>query len=232
MAQRAPTVTQLVVAAFEAARASQPVVESRWIELSFRLGSHLPDSLIPVSVQQHGRLDVLIRAMEAESAHRIDAGLKDEMMGFSHQSMFSCDWIGGCYEFLRAVRQRNAERVKNGGTGSAMVSSTAFEELFSDMEVLRIALEKHELPKDNQLPAPLNMLRNPSTAVGRNSYSYDRNNPDRAHIMPSGVSSRGSLMWLATNPVKGTAKWIERRDLSDRVLGLLDASPTRDVAAQ
>jgi hypothetical protein len=41
--------------------------------LSFRLASHLPNSLIPVSVQQQGRLDVLIRAMEAESA-LIEAG--------------------------------------------------------------------------------------------------------------------------------------------------------------
>jgi hypothetical protein len=49
---------------------------------------------------------------------------------------------------------------------------------------------------------------------------YDPKDPSRFHIMPKGVSSRGSAVWLAL--VRNSRQhWVERRDLADRLLSLL-----------
>jgi hypothetical protein len=51
---------------------------------------------------------------------------------------------------------------------------------------------------------------------------YDRNDPGRFHIMPTGVSPRGSVVWCALNVREMREYWIERRDLADRLLSLLE----------
>jgi hypothetical protein len=42
----------------------------------------------------------------------------------------------------------------------------------------------------------------------------------RAHIMPTGLSERGSMMWQALDGATLEATWFERRNLSDRFLNL------------
>jgi len=39
--------------------------------------------------------------------------------------------------------------------------------------------------------------------------------------MSTGVSSRGSAMWLALDVRNSRQHWVERRDLADRLLSLL-----------
>src|SRR5260370_37305998 len=50
---------------------------------------------------------------------------------------------------------------------------------------------------------------------------YDPKDPSRFHIMPKGVSARGSAVWLALDVRNSRQHWIERRDLADRLLSLL-----------
>src|SRR3974390_2426611 len=65
-----------------------------------------------------------------------------------------------------------------------------FSEVLADLELIRMPLEKHELPKDRKLEAPLEMIRNPphndSTAI----YVYDPKDNRRVHIMGFGVSTK------------------------------------------
>jgi hypothetical protein len=212
----ARTVTELIADAFNKARSEHENIVGRWISLSFRLGQFVPDSLMFSNIQRLGDLDVLLRSMEAETSQRLGEG-----QFVTHQSMFSSEWIGGCYEALRSVRQRNTQRAESRQDGHAVLSSSEFEDLFRDLEVLRIGLEKHELPVDRKIKVPLAMARTPPIDPQRDHYTYDPKDPNRAHIMPDGLSSRGSMMWLAADPVRSTAKWLERRELSDRILGLL-----------
>jgi hypothetical protein len=39
--------------------------------------------------------------------------------------------------------------------------------------------------------------------------------------MPTGVSPRGSAMWLALDVRNSRQHWVQRRDLADRLLSLL-----------
>jgi hypothetical protein len=50
---------------------------------------------------------------------------------------------------------------------------------------------------------------------------YDPKDPGRFHIMPKGVSARGSAVWLALDVRNSRQHWVERRELADRLLSLL-----------
>lgn len=220
-----PTVTQLVVAAFTHARAHQQGLAERWVKVSYRIGGHLPNSLMTDSVQREDEIDAVLRSMEADCVERIKKQSDDgDIFSFHYQMMFSVSWISNCYEFLRAVKQRKLEREKKGEVVASEVFDTEFKNLFRDFEILRVTLDKHELPKDNQLRQPLQMERTPKVEGSADSYTYDRSDTKRGHIMPSGISQRGSIMWFATDPASNESGWIERQELSDRLIALFEGS--------
>jgi len=61
------------------------------------------------------------------------------------------------------------------------------------------------------------MKRMPSSGEDRDLYAYSRTEPLKVHIMPAGLSSRGSVMWQIIDPQTTQERWIERRELSDRI---------------
>ncbi|MFA5950203.1 MAG: hypothetical protein WC807_07960 [Hyphomicrobium sp.] len=80
-------------------------------------------------------------------------------------------------------------------------------------------IAKFEIAKDKGLKNALPMRR----VGGQESEPiefYDPKDPSRFHIMPNGVSERGSAMWLALDVVNSRQHWVERRDLADRLLSL------------
>lgn len=123
---------------------------------------------------------------------------------------FSEIWVGQVHEILRSVLDRNL-----------IDHSDPVKELAHDFRLLRISIEKHEIAQDRSLIAPLPMSRTPA-AEGEVDYHHDKTDRLRAHTMPSGISGRGSMQWLAVD-ISGVLKqrWIERPDLSDRFLQLL-----------
>jgi hypothetical protein len=61
-----PSIGQLLVAAFGLSRSQEPKLNERWIRMSFRMGSQLPQSLLSVSIQRLGEVDLVCRALEKE----------------------------------------------------------------------------------------------------------------------------------------------------------------------
>ncbi|WP_175656543.1 hypothetical protein [Burkholderia ambifaria] len=121
-------------------------------------------------------------------------------------------WIGQVYEIVRLTLERKL-----------IADSDFCQALAHDFRLLRISMEKHEIAQDRRLVAAVPMSHTPA-AEGNVDYNYDKNDALRAHIMPSGISQRGSVQWLAIDISAGLSeRWIERRDLSDRVLQLLCA---------
>lgn len=221
-----PTVTQLVVAAFTHARAHQQGLAERWVKVSYRIGGYLPNSLMTASVQREGEIDAVLRCMEVDCANRMKAQSDDgDLFSFHYQAMFSVSWISNCYEFLRAVKQRKIEREKKGEVVASEAFNTEFNNVFRGFEILRVTLDKHELPRDRQLAQPLQMERTPKIDGSRDTYTYDKSDTKRGHIMPSGVSQRGSIMWFATDPSSNESGWIERQELSDRLIALFEGQP-------
>lgn len=203
------TVGQLIATAFHQARQSYPDLNRKWVEASHFIGSAVPQSLLSVSIQREGELDLVLRCIEDETTQRHKAGQEDGLFIGNYLHVLSSSWIGGIYAVFFALKSRGAT---HGGD--------AFVQIFHDLELLRIPLEKHEIAKDRDLKQPLYLQKYPENGNDTDKYVYSKDDPKRAHIMPSGVTERGSISWLTIDHKANVAKWIERRWLSDRILEL------------
>ena len=210
-------VRQLLATTFAVALSQHPELHQKWIDISFRIGSLLPNSLLMMSIQDIGKIDMLLRSVEKE----FTPGQKDKseitMLAFHCQKMFSGFWIGSMYEIFRLLADREI-----------VPDSPEFQKLAHELRLLRIPIEKHEIAADRKLNEPLVMQKQPAKNDGSDQFIYDKNDKRRAHIMSSGVSHRGSCMWQVTDVSSLQSFWLERLDLSDRIIALWgsDTQPT------
>lgn len=205
------SVSELILSGYQLAAKQQEAVTQSWVTGSHRLGGALPGSLLSVSIQRTGRLDAVLRCMEDEYT---SVALREEIRPWVAEPLASLSemWIGQVYEIVRLARERKL-----------IADSDFFEALAHDFRLLRVPMEKHEIAQDRSLMASVPMSRTPARE-GDVDYRYDKKDPLRAHVMPTGISQRGSMQWLAIDISAALSqRWIERRDLSDRVLQLLRA---------
>lgn len=196
------------------ARARFPDLQKNWIDVSLRVGGLLPKSRLLVSVQRVGDLDMLLRAIEDEWVSAPvkpgDAGRQSaaDLLSCHYQLMLSELWVSSAYEIFRLLKARK------------LADGNAFNALAHDFRLLRVPLEKHEIVEDGKLSAPLLMQNFPPDKENPEIRAYDKNDTTRAHIMPTGLSERGSLMWLVFDHRANKQFWIERRALSERIIAL------------
>jgi hypothetical protein len=211
-----PPASPLLNSLFNVARAKYRAEYEAWVQLSHRLSGRFNLFTASLSIQREGDLDILLRCLEDEFDMNRTAGMD---FSFHYQLMFSEAWIAGFYEILRAFQQRDREAAKAGRATSGVSELREFKSIFTDFELLRMPIAKFEIAKDDKLKQPLPMRR-----VGDEPKPiefYDPNDPGRYHIMPQGVSERGSAVWLALDVRNLQQHWVERRDLADRLLSLL-----------
>jgi hypothetical protein len=102
-----------------------------------------------------------------------------------------------------------------------MPADKAATALMAGLEAVRVPLMKHEIQRDKGLKEPLQMARvGVGGVVTSDHYTYDPQDERRAHIMPGGVTPRGSLSWLTFDHRTGAQEWMERRYLSDLMLSV------------
>lgn len=202
-----PTVSSLISAAFNVAAVHHSDVRRRWTNVSLRVGSLLPDSLLMVSLQQSGRIDVVLRSMEDE----LSANASEQNASYEYLAMLSGIWVGLVYEIVRLLKERKL-----------VVNNVEFDQLAHALRLIRVPLEKHEIAVDRKLADEVQMVRSPSTGTENDTHVYRKDDPRRSHIMPSGASDRGSIMWHVIDVTANQAFWLERRGLSDSLLGLWD----------
>jgi hypothetical protein len=196
----------LLAQVFAEAKSTHPKLNASWVRISHLVGSRrLPASRLGMSIQRDGEVDLVIRCIEDELRQTRSAGQNDKL--FHYCNVMSEYWVGAMYETLRLLRARKLiledERER-------------FSAIFRDLELLRIPLEKHEIAKEK----PLTLTRNPPKNDSSDLYSYDPDDPTHSHIMPFGISARGSVTWHAIDLKTNSDKWIERRALSDQILDL------------
>ena len=202
-------VSLLTAQAFQLGLSRYQELHRTWIKISHRVGGQLPGSLLAFSMQRAGELDALLRCMEDE-VFQLDAAAEDiKLISFNYQSMLSELWIGTVYEIFRVIKQRKL-----------LPSNDDFARLAHELKLLRITLEKYEIADDRKLSGPLHMKREPPKNAARDSYVYLSDDPKKAHIMPGGISRRGSMMWQAIDVAHDRTYWIERRDLAERTEAL------------
>lgn len=204
-------VGRFLEAAFQEARAKYAELHGQWVRISIRVGSMLPASLLMATIQRDGELDLLIRCMEDEFAELSPENREKDLFAFHRVNMLSEYWVGAMYETLRLLRQRRL-----------LEDAEPFSALLEDLELVRIPLEKHEIAKDKVLDAPLALVRRPERG-SNDEYVYAFDDQKRAHIMPRGVSERGSVMWHVIDLKAEQSRWVERRRISDEVLELWKA---------
>lgn len=205
-------IRELVQAGFQLACLKYPDLHGAWVTTSYRIGGQLPASLLVSSVQRAGELDVLLRTMEDELSADKDKAGSD--FSFHYQALLSELWVGHLYEIFRLLKARRKAPSNDG-----------FNSLAHHLRLLRIPLEKHEIPGDGKLRAPLKMKRYPPKEDESHVYEYSKDDPARSHIMPSGVSRRGSVMWQVIDLAASESFWIERRDLAERTVAIFTTPP-------
>ena len=155
---------------------------------------------------------MVLRCMEDEfSPPQASAGEPD--LSLHYQIMLSEIWVGAVYEIFRLLTEREIAP-----------DNDAFKTLAHDLRLLRIPLEKHEIALDRELSEPLVMVRQPPKNDGADTYTYSRSDPQKAHIMSTGLRRRGSAMWRVIDLKSKTSHWLERRALSERIVALWEPS--------
>jgi hypothetical protein len=211
-------VAQLITAAFNLSRSRRQELHRTWISISFKVGGLLPASQLFTAVQQSGDLDLVLRSMEDDfSLPQVSA--EPENFSLHYQKMLSEMWVGEVYEIFRLLGDRKVAP-----------DSDAFRTLAHDLRLLRIPLEKHEIALDRKLSEPLVMAKQPPNTDDTDIYRYSRSDPQRAHSLPTSLSSRGSMMWHAIDLRSETSGWLERRGLSERIVALWGPSATDQSA--
>jgi hypothetical protein len=205
-----PTVGQLLVAAFGFSRAKNTQLNRRWIDMSWNIGSQLPQSLLSVSIQKLGEVDLVCRALETELMTQPeqagDLDLRPNYLG-----VLSEWWIGSAYAICYTLKDRKIS------------SEAGFLRLADELRMIRVQIEKYEVPSDRKLTEPLRFSPTQLRPDEKEApiYTYDKTDRLRAHIAGKGVSARRSLMWEVFDSKAQEGRWFERLELSDRMLDLL-----------
>jgi hypothetical protein len=204
------TVGQLLVAAFGLSRNGKQQLTERWIKMSFRTGSLLPHSLLMVSIQRLGEVDLVCRSVEEEM---VSSPPRDGEMDLrpNYLAVLSEWWIGSAYAICYTLKDRK------------ILSDPQFLKLADDLRMIRVQIEKYEVPSDRSLVEPLRFSPTQLRPDEKEApvYTYDKNDPLKSHIPRTGLSHRHSYMWEVMDVKAGATRWYERLDLSDRMLSLL-----------
>jgi len=70
------------------------------------------------------------------------------------------------------------------------------------------------------LKESLPLQRVPANADVSDQTFYNSKDPARYHLMPNGLSPRGSAVWLTLDHLTKREHWVERRDLAERMLAM------------
>ncbi len=209
MATPAMNCTQLVGMAYATAFQQHTETHKRWIAASFKVGGQLPHSLLMVSIQRVGQLDILLRSMEDEFDHLKATRTEMDMIAFNAMSLMSELWVGSIYEVFRLCVERQIK-----------VDDKEFNNIAHLLRLIRIPLEKHEIAQDSSLKETLELHRNRPGSTA-DIYVYDKKSKEKSHIMPTAISGKGSMMWKVIDLKAKSEFWIERRFLADKALDIL-----------
>lgn len=202
------SVLKLLNAAQTIADQAHADLHKQWIGLSHKLAAITGVAHV-VGVQRVGRLDLLLRAIEAEV-------LADIAKPTEEQDFFAADvlsaqseiWVLRAYEIVRAADQQLEEK------GQENASITALKHRLG---LVRIPLAKGEIQgmtKKRVKNDPIILAR----ADGSDPKPYAA---DGSYLMPGHLcTATGSFSWAAVDRERQRNDLIRRRDLADEMLAL------------
>lgn len=218
------TVTDLIARSFHLARSKYLSENRAWIDLAGALAGRSGILPLLMGVQRVGELDLVMRAMEDEFLARA----AQDPFASNYQLVFAETWVVACYEALRAFKQRDEEREKLAKKDGiqpetdALSNTADFKVVFRQFELLRMPIAKYEVASERKMDGRSILMRTVGEGPHR-EFLYTRSDPARFHIMPTVIGPNGRIGWYATDHLNKQQQtvWIERRVLSDKVLGLV-----------
>jgi hypothetical protein len=206
----APNIGAALAHLFVYARARHRDLHSSWIKASFALGGRLPQSLLTVSIQREGEIDMVLRCIEDEFQSGQTTNLEDPILSpLNYQIMMSNYWVGGVYESLRLLKERKL-----------LDEGERFFDLFRAVELVRITVDKHEIAGERRLKEPLQMVRQPPKGDATDASVYSTADNSRGYIMPTGLSPRGSVIWQPIDVKASTNRLVERCWIAEQIIEL------------
>jgi hypothetical protein len=161
-------------------------------------------------IQRDAEIDLILRSIEDEFQKGLAINLEHPEFTPVHPlGILSGYWISGVYESLRLLKARNL-----------LEAGEQFADLFRRVELVRIALDKHEIASERKLlkKGPLSMLRRAMGNAPETEYVYSAADDQRAYIMPMGLSPRGSITWQPLDLRTDANPVVERRWVSEQII--------------
>lgn len=191
--------------AFLQALAAQQELHEKWVRVSFQLGRG-SNPYQMMFMQPDGRMDLLLRAVEAETLAAMSRPQEDEP-NFSLEIQYTLSryWILSMYELLRSSN-RESEEIKA---------------LHRRFELIRIPLAKFQIAQDRHKPTIFLGRYGDGPEQEADAYSWK---DGRVPYMPRQVvcNQTGSIAWLPVDYETQSEVFISRRMLSDEVLRIFN----------
>lgn len=207
----------LIEGAFLLGRQRNQDLARRWVAASFHIGGLLPRSSLTVSVQRVGELDIVIRCMEDELKTQ-----DPNEIGFKLNYLVTLSeiWIGSAYEIVRLLSERELAP-----------QNAKFQTLSHELRLLRVPIEKHQIAADNRIDGEIVLETGPVGSDNIKEYVYKKEDKDRSYVVPTGITERFSVEWVAIDTQNGRSFWIERRYISDKFLSIWSHGDSNEGAA-
>lgn len=202
--------TDLFLTGYGMAMASDQELHKKWISISFKLGP-IAGMVHTINLQRIGRLDMMLRLLEADRLEMMKAEPSDEVdMSLDVQFAFSESWLLLAYEVARAAK----EQLKRRGEEMAKLL-----ELENRLALVRMPVAKGEIQgmhlKANKADPPMLVKAGDDTPEAYQD--------DGSYIMPRSLCGEaGAVVWYPVDMATRETVAICRRDLSDEVLALFD----------
>ncbi|MCH8685875.1 hypothetical protein [Pedomonas mirosovicensis] len=204
------TATELLLAAYGMAMASDEELHKKWISVSFALGARAGNVHI-IAAQRIGRLDMLLRLLEGERLKRMEGGPpKEPDFSLDVQSALSESWLLSAYEVVRAAKEQLKRR------GEERPNLLVLEHRLA---IVRMPIAKGEIQGMNQKAN----RENPPMLVKAGDDTPEAYQDDGSYILPRGLCGEvGAVVWYPVDMMTRETIAICRRDLSDEMLALFD----------
>lgn len=202
--------TDLFLAGYRLAMASDQELHKKWISISFKLGS-IAGTVHTINLQRIGRLDMMLRLFEKDRLEAMNRGATDEVdISLDVQFAFSESWLLFAYEVARSAKEQLKRRDEE---------LPRLLTLEHRLAVVRMPVAKGQIQGMN-----LRANRdNPPLLTRAGDVEPEPYEPDGSYIMSYRLCEEtGAVLWCPVDMTTRQNVAICRRDLSDEMLALFD----------
>lgn len=200
--------TDLLLAAYGVAIASDEELHKKWISVSYALGAVAGNAHV-IALQRNGRLDLMLRLLERERLERMkDDPSKEPIWSLDLQSSLSENWLLSAYEVARAAKKPFK------ASGKDVSRLLALEHRLA---LVRMPIAKGVIQGMDRKPHK----DNPPMLLKAGDDTPELYQDDGSYMAPCSLCAEtGAILWYPVDMTTRETVAVCRRDLSDEMLAL------------